>query len=199
MIYLAQLDRAALYFVLARIDRSLAAEVRAGGCPRCGGPLHVAHYARKPRGGPPLPESLSVRHSLCCGHCRRRSTPPSVLFLGRKVYWGAVVVVVAALRQRRPGSASAAVLRRALDVSWKTVLRWMDWWAEAFPTSRTWRAFRGRLPPTVRDDDLPAALFDVVRDARSLVGTITAWARTEHACRGAPRLTQKMGRSQLMR
>ena len=106
MVYLAQLDSAALFFVLARIDWSLAAEVRAGGCPHCGGPLHAAHYLRKPRGGPPLPDSLSTRRSLCCGHCRRRSTPPSGLFLGRKVYWGAVVVVVAALRQRRTGSAT---------------------------------------------------------------------------------------------
>jgi hypothetical protein len=122
-----------------------------------------------------------------------------VLFLGRKVYWGAVVVVVGALRQRRPHSASAAVLREALGVSWKTVRRWMDWWAEAFPTSRAWRAFRGRLPPTVRDDDLPAALFDVVGNARSLVGALTAWARTEHAARGPTPVTQKMGRSQLMR
>ena len=137
-----------------------------------------------------------MRHSLCCGHCRRRTTPPSVLFLGRKVYWAAVVVVVAALRQRRPGSASAAALRRALGVSWKTVRRWMDWWAETFPTSRTWRAFRGRFPATVRDDDLPAALVDVVTGAHQLLGTVTAWARTEHAARGPTVVTQKMGRSQ---
>ena len=199
MVYLAQLDRAALYFVLARIDRSLAAEVRTAGCPWCGGPLHRAPYVRKPRGGPPLPDSLSLRHSFCCGHCRRRRTPPSVLFLGRKVYWGAAVVVVAALRQRRPGSVSAALLRAALGVSWKTVRRWMDWWAETFPTSRPWRAFRGRLPATVRDDDLPAALFDIVTGAHQLLGTLTAWARTEHAARGPTPGTQKMGRSQPMR
>ena len=194
--YLDSLARAPLFFLLARIDLALAEEVRAAGCARCGGPLHDAHYLRKPRGGPPLPDSLSVRRSLCCGHCRRRSTPPSVLFLGRRVYWGAVVVVVAALRQRRPGSASAAVLRRTLGVSWKTVRRWMDWWAEAFPASRTWRAFRGRLDATVRVDDLPAALFDVVTSARGLLGVLTAWARTEHAARGPTELTQKMGRSQ---
>ena len=199
MVYLAQLDRAALFFVLARIDRSLAEEVRAAGCGFCGGPLHAAYYTRKPRGGPPLPDSVSTRRSLCCGHCRRRSTPPSVLFLGRKVYWGAVVVVVAALRQRRPGSASASLLRRTLGVSWKTVRRWMRWWAEAFPTSRTWRAFRGRLPATLRDDDLPAALFDVVTSARGLLGALTAWARTEHAARGPTSSTRKMGRSQPLR
>ena len=194
--YLDSLARAPLFLLLARIDLALAEEVRAAGCGLCGGPLHDAHYLRKPRGGPPLPDSLSVRRSLCCGHCRRRSTPPSVLFLGRRVYWGAVVVVVAALRQRRPGSASAAVLRRTLGVSWKTVRRWMDWWAEAFPASRTWRAFRGRLDATVRVDDLPAALFDVVTSARGLLGVLTAWARTEHAARGPTELTQKMGRSQ---
>ncbi|MCP4873127.1 MAG: hypothetical protein GY898_30915 [Proteobacteria bacterium] len=119
-----------------------------------------------------------------------------MLFLGRKVYWGAVIVLVAALRQRRPGSASASLLRRTLGVSWKTVRRWMDWWAEVFPASRTWRAFRGRLPATVRDDDLPAALFDVVASAPQLLAVLGAWARTEHAARGPTPLTQKMGRSQ---
>lgn len=190
MVYLAALDRAALFFVLARIDRSLAAEVRAAGCRHCGGPLHRAAYLRKPRGGPPLPESLSVRHSLCCGRCRRRTTPPSVLFLGRKVYWSAVVVVVGALRQRRPGSASAARLREALGVSWKTVRRWMAWWAEAFPSSPPWRALRGYLPGTVRDDDLPAALFDAVRSAPALARAVTAWARAEHAAPGPIASTQ---------
>ena len=42
---------------------------------------------RKPHGGPAdLSETFSLRHSLCCGRegCRRRTLPPSVLFLGRR-------------------------------------------------------------------------------------------------------------------
>jgi hypothetical protein len=58
------------------------------------GPLHCAHYMRKPRGGPPdLREAFEVRFSLCCGHegCRRRVLPPSVRFWDRKVYCGRAV------------------------------------------------------------------------------------------------------------
>jgi hypothetical protein len=39
--------------------------------------------------------------SLCCSRdgCRRRMTPPSVRFLGRRVYLGAVLVLVSAMQQ----------------------------------------------------------------------------------------------------
>ena len=182
--------------LLGRIDRDLAAEVRAAGCPRCDGPLHRAEYRRKPRGGPPLPDDLVIRRGLCCGgDCRRRVLPPSVLFLGRKVYWGAVVLLVGAVRQRRPASASARKLYKLLGVSWKTVRRWVDWWAEVFPHTPGWRAFRGHVGAEVRDDDLPAGLAETLPSLFGLRGLLTAWARTEHAARGPTSRTQKMGRS----
>ncbi len=195
--YLAALDRASLFLLLGRLDVDIAHEVRTAGCTYCGGPLHWARYPRKPRGGPPLPEELSVRHGLCCGHCRRRTLPPSVLFLGRKVYLGAVVTLVAVLRHRRPGSASGSTLRDRLGVSWQTVVRWMAWWAETFPRSRAWRAFRGLVSPSIRDDDLPAGLCDVLQGLARLRSLLPAWARIEHAARGPTPLTQKMGRFQL--
>jgi hypothetical protein len=198
-VYLAALVRASLFGLLHRIDLDLAQAVRAADCGRCGGPLHWARWLRKPRGGPPLPEQLSIRHGLCCGHCRRRTLPPSVLFLGRKVYWGLVVVLVGALRQRRPASASARKLRDLLGVSWKTVCCWMHWWAEAFPSSPAWRAFRGHVDASVHDDDLPAGLLDTLPSLLRLRSLLTTWAHTEHAVRGVDPLTQKMGRSQLMR
>ena len=194
--YLAALRRASLFMYLGRIDRDLAVEVQAAGCLRCGGPLHRAEYRRKPRGGPALPDDLAVRRGLCCGHCRRRVLPPSVLFLGRKVYWGVVVLLVGAVRQRRPTSASARKLFELLGVSWKTVRGWVDWWAEVFPRTPGWRAFRGHLGAQVRDDDLPAGLVDALPSLSGLRGLLTAWARTEHAARGPTALTQKMGRSQ---
>jgi len=195
-VYLAPLERASLFLLLARIDLDLAAEVRADRCPHCDGPLHWARYLRKPRGGPPLPEKLSVRHGLCCGHCRRRTLPSSVLFLGRKVYWASVVTLVVALRQRRPASASARKLRERLGVSWQTILRWMAYWAETFPCSRAWRSFRGQLSSNIRDDDLPAGLCDSIQALVLLRSFLPAWARIEHAARGPTALTQKMGRSQ---
>lgn len=72
--------------LLYRGDELLAEAVAAAGCPHCGGPLHQAKYPRKPRGGR-LFEALgafTLRRSMCCGHCRRRSLPPSLLFLGTR-------------------------------------------------------------------------------------------------------------------
>ena len=63
------------------------------------GPLHRSDYPRKPRGGPALPAEQERRFSLCCAVCRRRTTPPSVRFLGPKVYYGAVVILAACLAE----------------------------------------------------------------------------------------------------
>jgi hypothetical protein len=90
-----------LYALLQHIDEDLAAEQRAGGCRRCGGRLHAGHYRGKPRAVPrSWVEAYGQRLSLCCARhgCRSRATPPSVRFLGSRVYVGAVVVLVSALR-----------------------------------------------------------------------------------------------------
>ena len=78
------------------LDRDLADQTRTPGC-ACGGRLHQAHYLRKPRGGPAdLSPDWERRFSFCCDRdgCRRRSTPPSLRFLGRRVYFGVAVVLV---------------------------------------------------------------------------------------------------------
>jgi len=96
--------------------------------------------------------------SAGCTGCRRRTTPPSVRFLGRKVYLGVVVVLVTALehgltaRRRRQ-------LIEALDLWPQTLARWRRWWRECFPASRCWRAERGRFIPPVAEAELPGALL----------------------------------------
>jgi hypothetical protein len=162
--YFDSVSRAILFETLFAIDSDLADACRDRRCPRCGGPLHDAHYERKPRGGPAgIPEHCSRRLGLCCGRdgCRHRVLPPSCLFLGRTVYWAAIVLVVVAARQRRPGSVSAATLRRTFGVSWETVKRWMSFFADVFPRSEPWRLRRGLVPATVRNDELPAALLEL--------------------------------------
>src|SRR5262249_10544779 len=89
------------YLLLRRLDDDLAATARADGCRVCGGALHSAAFTRKPRGGPAdLDAECDKRHSFCCAsaNCRKRMTPPSVRFLRRKVYLGAVVVLATVLR-----------------------------------------------------------------------------------------------------
>ena len=144
-----------LFELLGRIDEEEAERTRRGGCP-CGGALHSAGYPRKPRGGPPeLEAQWSRRASFCCARdgCRRRTTPPSVRFLGRKVFFGLVVVLVPILREGLT-PARFRRLEEQLGVSRRTVLRWRRFWQELFPASRQWpRALaelvpmdRGRLP-----------------------------------------------------
>ena len=94
------IDDARLYTFLLELDKDLAIETQEKGCPYCGGALHSARYPRKPQGlFAPLNREDSARFSFCCSAdgCRRRVTPPSVRFLGRKRYLGAIVVLLSAM------------------------------------------------------------------------------------------------------
>jgi hypothetical protein len=153
--------RATLYEGLRRIDEDLATTARDAGCPDCGGPLDWARWMRKPRGCEvDLPEEVRMRHGLCCRHCRGRVLPPSTIFLGRKVYLGAVVLLSIASRQRQLTTSTAKALRAMFGVSAQTLARWMTFWAVEFPTSTLWKRLRGRVSAAVRDDALPNALLD---------------------------------------
>jgi hypothetical protein len=154
-LYQKLLSDTRLFELLGRIDEDEAERTRRQGCP-CGGALHSARYARKPRGGPPeLAAEWCRRASFCCARdgCRRRSTPPSVRFLGRKVFFGLVVVLVPILREGLT-PARFRRLEAQLGVSRRTVLRWRRFWQEIFPASRQWPRVvadlvvvdRGRLP-----------------------------------------------------
>ena len=157
----ALLHTASFWLFLFSIDRDLADSVRQGACP-CGGRLHCANYPRKPRGGgDELPEQYGYRLSFCCDRegCRRRVTPPSVRFLGRKVYLGAVVVLVAAMRQ---GATPRRVreLSKLFGADRRTIARWQTFWRERFPQTRFWKVARALLVPAVEVAVLPRALVE---------------------------------------
>jgi hypothetical protein len=161
-LYLTWLADASLYATLAQIDADLAATARQAGCRLCGGVVHSASFPRKPRGGlDPLPAGYDRRHSFCCAAdgCRTRRTPPSVRFLGRKVYLGAVVVLAAVLRHGLTGP-RVARLRRLLGVDARTLERWRHWWRHTFAASPWWRAMRGRFVPPVLASALPGSLLE---------------------------------------
>jgi len=146
--------------LLLRIDRERAADVRAGRCPRCGGPLHQGHFCRKPRGleGRELP-GFAQRFDFCCGWCRRRCMPPSIRFLGRRVYLGVVVALATMLRH----GATPWRLRKLqthLGMSAVTVERWRRWWREQLPRTAFWARVRGLLPSTLCLAPLPGSLLD---------------------------------------
>lgn len=131
--------------------------------PYCGGPLDRSDYPRKPRGGPAdLPESFSRRLTLCCGRegCRRRTMPASVLFWGRRVYWGVAVMVVTALRQGRGEDYTVRRLREFFGAGRPTLMRWLRYFRETFPQTRAWRWLAGRLVPPVATEALPADVVE---------------------------------------
>lgn len=146
---------------LFAIDIEISARVAAQGCQYCGGPLHRGDYPRKSRGGLLSVEdpSLCLRVSLCCGRrgCRRRATPPSVRFLGRRVYVEATVITACIAAAT---ISKAAAIVEATDAPARTVRRWRSWWHSDFVATRFFREQQGRFIPPVDQPRLPASLLD---------------------------------------
>ena len=159
-----------LFHFLSAIDGDLAAKSRVQGCGFCGGLLHSARYPRKPRGGPmQVPAARpTTRQSFCCERCRRRTTPPSVRFLGRRVYPGFVLVLLGAMQS---GVTDSRIdeLRLSLGVARRTLQRWRHWWREIFVQTQFWQLARGRFMPSIVHAALPAGLLERFQrgDARS--------------------------------
>lgn len=151
-----------LYKLLEQIDQDLANLTREARCPYCMGPLHLAKYTRKPRGGPDLPEKCCIRLSLCCGWegCRRRVLPPSCLFCGRRVYWHLVILIIIALKEQRAEGCSARRIRRKFGISRKTLNRWFVYYQEVFPQTPWWQQLRGLVGVEVSDQRLPVSLLE---------------------------------------
>jgi hypothetical protein len=144
---------------LLSIDEDLAKSVREKGC-ACGGRLHSAHYLRNPRGGPEgLSKECCYRLSLCCDRdgCRKRATPPSTRFLGRKVYLVAVIFLAAAMRQG-PAPRSMRELFDLFGADRRTIARWQVFWREHFPQTRFWKVARASFARAIDDATLPRAL-----------------------------------------
>lgn len=148
-----------LYCVLLLIDEDLAAQARAAGC-ACGGVLHSARYPRKPRGAPrEVREQWHSRLSFCCAVCRRRCTPESVRYLGRRVYLAAVVVLVSALRHGLSAK-RAQRLAQYTHVPQRTVERWRRWWLDRFVQTSFWKGACARFVPPLQTDALAASLLE---------------------------------------
>jgi hypothetical protein len=150
---------ARFWSVLVAIDQDLAETTRKKACP-CGGRLHCANYLRKPRGTrDQLPEQHRLRLSFCCDRegCRKRVTPPSVRFLGPKVYLGAIIIVISALRQG-PTPRQVRELSQRFNVDRRTIARWQVFWREQFPQTPFWKIARARLVPLVKIIALPYSL-----------------------------------------
>jgi hypothetical protein len=151
---------ATFWLFLFAVDQNLAQTARDKAC-HCGGRLHLANYPRKPRGAGDLPKAYGYRFSFCCARdgCRKRVTPPSVRFLGRKVYLFAVVVLVSAMRQG-PSPRRVHELSQLFGADRRTIARWQGFWREHLPQTPFWKIARGRLPATAACVLLPRSLLD---------------------------------------
>jgi hypothetical protein len=157
---------ASLWRRLLKIDQETAARIRKGGCRHCGGPLHRADYPRKPRGALGAFEAaFCTRLSFCCGHCRRRTTPPSVRFLGRKVYVGELVLRASVALQTLK-----ELGRAVLGVPARTVRRWLCWWREGLTSSSFWKVTRALFMPPLNESALPASLLERFAESDAALG-----------------------------
>lgn len=160
-LYRDLLADATFHHLLLAFDSDLADAARERRCACCGGALHSASYPRKPRGrlcrlGP----EHDRRFSFCCAvdGCRSRLTPPSLRFLGRKVYFAAIVVLIATLRHGVTTSRMEG-LSQAVGVDRRTVERWRVWWRERFPATPFWQMARAMFMPPIDHQHLPASLL----------------------------------------
>lgn len=146
-----------VYELLEEVDRDLALKAQAGGCEHCGGALHRGDYPRKPRGK----TGWEKRHSFCCSRegCRKRKTPESVRFLGRRVYVGVVVVLVSAMMH---GLSEQRVKRlgQVLEIDRRTLKHWREWWKDRFVQGRFWRTVRGRFRRPIVEEHMPLGLVE---------------------------------------
>jgi hypothetical protein len=146
---------------LNSVDKDLAECARRQGC-SCGGRLHAANYPRAPRRGlDHLPDGYCSRFSFCCDRdgCRKRVTPPSVRFLGRKVYLGIVVILISAMRQG-PSPRRVRELSSTFGVDTATITRWQAFWRDHVPKTPFWKLARARLVPVVEIVALPFSLVE---------------------------------------
>ena len=136
-----------------------------------------------------LGEVLDRRSSFCCARegCRKRATPPSLVFMGRRVYL-AVTIVMMAWR-----SAVTAVSPPTPSPPRWTVRRWLGWFAAELPVTRWFIALRARLsPPMEPAERLPGALVERFLAHQAVAEAITATLRllaplsTVTAARTAP-------------
>jgi len=179
---------------LTAIDTRIVERAAREPCRDCGGPLYRGDYSRKPRGGllAIAAEALGRRFSLCCGRdgCRRRATPPSVRFLGRRVYVGAIVVLASAVALVA-ATVSAGV--RATGVPARTTRRWIGWWRGPFTASQPFVDLSARLVPAPVREKLPLSVLERLGDDRpAAIAKLLVWLAplTTASCPDGSRLVR---------
>lgn len=152
---------------LIEIDLEIANICLEKGCVYCGGKLHQADYPRSPMGVPSeFRDQYSQRISFCCANCRKRTTPPSVRFFGRRWYPAPlhifISIMTCGINKRR-----IALIEKYFGVTVResTWRRWRKWWRDEFVITKFWRQEKGRLAPTaeITQGPFPRVIFNFYR------------------------------------
>jgi hypothetical protein len=101
-------------------------------------------------------EEYSRRFSFTCARCEKRATPPSVRFLGRRVYVAVVLMLVSPR-----GGPQAEALLELLSLPIRTLDRWRAWWSREFVQTPFWRSRRERFAEPLIAARLPESLSEV--------------------------------------
>jgi hypothetical protein len=133
--------------ILFKIDQELAKEVEDSDCPYCDHQLHHADYPRSPNGIPAdKRHHYEYRFSFCCSKCRKRVTPQTVRFFGRRWYPAAAFLLVCVLRLGVTDKRIEQVKRHlGIHVNKRTWERWGIWWQDVFESTLFWKQAKGNL------------------------------------------------------
>ena len=161
------IHNANFYLLLTQIDHELADTTLAQGCPFCQGSLHRADYPRSPLGIPStFRDYFDSRLSFCCADCRKRTTPSSVRFFGRRWYPAPLLMLFSIFTLGINARRVAQIKRYfGLVVSETTWRRWRRWWRDTFTKTPFWQQAKGQLPPTeeIQRGPFPRVILDVLK------------------------------------
>lgn len=148
------------HLLLIAIDRELAEEARQKGC-ECGGDLHRSNYPRSPFGLPAeFRNSYEERFSFCCNTCRRRTTPPSVRYFGRRWYPAPLLLLISALMVSLHEDRLIQIKRHfGITVSESTWKRWRRWWRDTFVETAFWKQACGLIPESKTSIPIARRMF----------------------------------------
>lgn len=151
---------AKFHSLLQLIDQDIAKQTQEAGCD-CGGPLHKASYPRSPFGLLAFLRGLYERRlSFCCGKCRKRRTPPSVRFFGRRWFVFPVLILICALKSKITEARCQQIYKHlGVRVSLSTWKRWRRWWREIFEQTKFWLQAKGSCFPS--HSIFPRALLEL--------------------------------------
>lgn len=159
------LSNANFHALLTTIDQDIANDIRLKGCLNCGNKLHQSDYPRSPVGLPAEHrEHYDERISFCCATCRKRTTPPSVRFFGRRWYPAPLLMLISVLMVGINDRRLASVKRHfGITVSESTWKRWRRWWRESFVQTKFWQREKSSVVLTMDTNKLiPRALLNLL-------------------------------------